>query len=107
MSAYSIEQIRTIALRLQKSGDRDFALLGQWVAGQLAQRNGEPILLASGATEGLDERARIRVERIDDEHGIDPRKVAAVRARLGTDDDPRVVSMNRLLARKKTKESRR
>jgi hypothetical protein len=51
----------------------------------------------------LDERARIRIEAVDRENGIDPAKVEAVRARLGTDDDPRVVSIKRLLERKRAK----
>jgi len=51
----------------------------------------------------LDVRTRIRVEAVDRANGIDPTKVEAVRARLGTEDDPRVVSMKRLLDKRKAK----
>lgn len=53
----------------------------------------------------LDVRARMRVEAVDLAHGIDPAKVEAVRVRLGTKDDPRVVSMKLLMERKKAKTS--
>jgi hypothetical protein len=51
----------------------------------------------------LDVRTLIRVEAVDRANGIDPKKVEAVRARLGTEDDPRVVSMKSLLDKRKAK----
>src|SRR5262249_24465879 len=56
-----------------------------------------------GAVRELDVRTRIRVEAVDRENGIDPKKVEAVRVRIGTEDDPRVVSMKRILERKNAK----